>query len=75
VYCHSNAISWRYLRACSSGVAGNEPGLESGSGDPRPRKRWDKKGRKTCVTKNGFNKFGSFEHLIFEFVSDFDIRI
>lgn len=27
---------------------------ESGSeGDPRPRKRWDKKGRKTRVTKTG----------------------
>ena len=38
----------------------NQPGVdiwfadESGfEGDPRPRKRWDKKGRKTRVTKNG----------------------
>jgi hypothetical protein len=28
----------------------DESGFE---GDPRPRKRWDKKGRKTRVTKNG----------------------
>ena len=28
----------------------DESGVE---GDPRPRKRWDKKGRKTRVTKNG----------------------
>jgi len=55
MYCHSNAISWSYQRACLSSTTGNESGLtkfnqpdvdiwfadESGfEGDPRPRKRY-----------------------------------